>query len=97
MDTFQAPYLHSVKEPDAMLRVRDEPLPSLILEVAWSETYPKLVRDVAIWMEGGAATVKVCLLVKLNRRVGNTFAAYTQVARQVRGGGWAFEDRKSVV
>lgn len=77
-----------------MLRVRDEPLPSLTLEVGWSESYPQLVSDVAIWMEGGASTVKVCLLVKLNRGVGNTFGAYTQVARQVQGGGWAFDPRQ---
>ena len=37
---------------------------------------------------------KVCLLVKLNRRVGNTFAAYSQVARQVGVGGWALDPRQ---
>ena len=35
-------YVHSVKEPDAMIRHHAEILPSLTIEVGWSESYPKL-------------------------------------------------------
>lgn len=77
-----------------MLRRMGELLPSLTIEAGWSESYPKLVEDVAVWMEGGAAVVKVSLLVKLNRRVGGRVTAFAEVARQVPGGGWAFDPRQ---
>ena len=94
LNQFQGIYANSVKEPDAMLRATGEPHPCMTIEAGWSESYPKLVEDVEVWMVGGAAVTKLSLLVKFNSRTGGRFAAFLQAARQVPGGGWAFDPRQ---
>ena len=78
-----------------MFQLRDGALPSVTIEAAWAESYPKLREDMRVWMEG-AAGVRVCLLVMLNRRANNSFEAYVEVARQsqIPGAGWAFDPRQ---
>ena len=90
---FAAPYTTAVKELDGMFILRGAALPSVTLETGWAESYPKLKEDVKIWMDGGVAGVWVCFLVKLQRHVGDRFSAFVEVARQVPGGGWAFDAR----
>jgi len=96
IDNFQPPYVNAVKQPDAMLMVQSEIMPSVTLEVGWSQSYPKLKDATTIWMVGGAGFTNVSILIKLLPRTGNRFAAFVEVARQLpaAAGGWGFDPRQ---
>ena len=64
---FHMPYNNSITEPDTALRVLGERFPSLVIEIGWSGGYPKLKRDVDLWMVGTGGVTKVAILVKFNR------------------------------
>jgi hypothetical protein len=38
--------------------------PSFVIEVGWSESYPHLMNDMKLWMEGARPYVKHVLIIK---------------------------------
>ncbi|KAF8456200.1 hypothetical protein BGX38DRAFT_1266510 [Terfezia claveryi] len=93
IDGFQGAYANSVKEPDALLQVDTDLIPSLVMEAGWSESFPKLRSDVNIWMEGGGVT-KIAILVKFTKHQGNRFGAFLEVARCNAAGGCIWVNRQ---
>ncbi|EAW16612.1 uncharacterized protein NFIA_059670 [Aspergillus fischeri NRRL 181] len=56
-DSFAPPYAMSFKEPDAYIQPKRLPLPTVVFEVGYSESYPRLLRDKDLW-------VNVVILIK---------------------------------
>jgi hypothetical protein len=54
----------SFKEPDAYIQPKGCPLPTVVFEVGYSESYPRLLRDKDLWLVGAAAHVNVVVLIK---------------------------------
>jgi hypothetical protein len=54
----------SFKEPDAYIQSKGCALPTVVFEVGYSESYPRLLRDKDLWLVGAAAHVNVVILIK---------------------------------
>ncbi|KAJ5895219.1 hypothetical protein N7495_006910 [Penicillium taxi] len=61
------PYLGSVKQPDFFIRTDDEVLPSLVIEVGWSESYDDLLSDLNLLMIGGDGMIRTTIIIKLSK------------------------------
>ncbi|KAJ9231261.1 hypothetical protein DTO166G5_6883 [Paecilomyces variotii] len=59
-----APYAGSRKEPDLLLRPDNQRLPVLVIESGWSESIPRLMDDMNLWLVGGNGTVKMTIILK---------------------------------
>ncbi|PGH28708.1 hypothetical protein GX50_08554 [[Emmonsia] crescens] len=64
---FQGPYAFSSKEPDLAILPDAQPLPTIVVESCWSESYPRLQQDMQLWLEGGAPTVQLVLLLEWSK------------------------------
>ncbi|PSS12748.1 hypothetical protein M430DRAFT_21816 [Amorphotheca resinae ATCC 22711] len=75
---FVGPYAGTVKEPDALVRVRRRPQlwPIWVAEVGWSESRPSLDRDIDIWLRGTDYMVLLTILLKYDLRMSSTIAGY---------------------
>ncbi|CRG92523.1 hypothetical protein PISL3812_09584 [Talaromyces islandicus] len=56
---------HSKKTPDIALYPMGRPLPTIALEVGYSETYQDLVADATLLLEGSNGSIGLVILVKL--------------------------------
>jgi len=64
-----SPYTQSSKEPDLLLRPKDgERLPSVAVEVGWSEGMAALEADCELLLRGSGGTIKVVVLIKWTLR-----------------------------
>lgn len=57
------PYAGARKEPDLLIRPDNQPLPSIVIESGWSESYTRLMDDVSLWLVGGNGAVNAVLLL----------------------------------
>lgn len=67
---FAAPYTSAVKEPDACILLDTLPLPTVVVETGWPESWPRLDADKDLWLVGGAS-VELVLLVRWTKISGN--------------------------
>lgn len=65
--SFQGPYASSVKEPDTYFEVEGQQLPSIVVELGWSESKEQLRSDMKLWLVGGAGQVRLVLLPKWSK------------------------------
>ncbi|EGC41924.1 conserved hypothetical protein [Histoplasma capsulatum var. duboisii H88] len=76
---FTAPYTHSSKEPDTYLLPDDKPLPTIVVETGWSESWPRLYADKDLWLMGGGGAVQLVMLIKWTKITGNRIKGDLQV------------------
>lgn len=76
---FVGKYASSVKQPVFALVPQGQDMPTVVCEVGLSETYPQLLCDLQLWMEGGAGNPSLAVLVEFNQRCNNTVAGYVEV------------------
>ncbi|KAM5445004.1 hypothetical protein MferCBS31731_000461 [Microsporum ferrugineum] len=60
---FATPYTSATKEPDACILPDTLPLPTVVVETGWSESWPRLDADKDLWLVGGAS-VELVLLIR---------------------------------
>ncbi|EEP80896.1 predicted protein [Uncinocarpus reesii 1704] len=60
---FAAPYTYATKEPDACILPGTLPLPTVVVETGWLESWPRLDADKDLWLVGGAS-VELVLLIR---------------------------------
>ncbi|KAJ5582588.1 hypothetical protein N7535_001208 [Penicillium sp. DV-2018c] len=77
-----APYAGSRKEPDFLMRPVNQRLPTLVMESGWSESFPRLLGDLNLWLVGGAGAVNAIIILQWQtitgtNRVGGTAELYT--------------------
>ena len=88
INTFQGPYAGSAKIADAGWRPAPteengwNDMPTIVCEVGYSESNPRLLNDMEFWMVGGSPTVSVCLLVKFYLRTAARVACRIDVYRR---------------
>src|SRR6266516_8213416 len=75
---FEAPYASSSKEPDQCIRPFDQTLPTIVAESGWSESHPRLVEDVRLWLKGGAGNVQLAILFKWSKVRDNMVKGFLQ-------------------
>jgi len=63
---FTGPYQNSRKDPDLLLRPDNQKMPSVVIESGWSETYPRLLSDMQLWLNG-SVDVNVVLVLKWSK------------------------------
>ncbi|OGM42404.1 hypothetical protein ABOM_008404 [Aspergillus bombycis] len=80
-DSFPPPWNNIYKEPDVAITFAGVPLPMIAVEVGYTESWPKLLRDRDLWIIGGAPHVNAVLLVKWNLRKNNHVAGYLELHR----------------
>ncbi|GAD91588.1 conserved hypothetical protein [Paecilomyces variotii No. 5] len=59
-----APYSGSQKEPDFLLRPNNQRHPVLVIESGWSESIPRLMDDMNLWLLGARGTVMMVIILK---------------------------------
>ena len=59
--------------------------PTIAAEVGWSESYPRLKRDIRLWLKESAAT-NVAFLVSFNKRSHDRVSRFLEVYRKVAFG-----------
>ncbi|KAL4914148.1 hypothetical protein BDW62DRAFT_204870 [Aspergillus aurantiobrunneus] len=67
----RGPYASSRKEPDLLVRLDNQPLPSLVIESGWSEPLSRFRDDMDLWLVGGQGQVKATIIFNW-QRVGDT-------------------------
>ncbi|GIJ83734.1 hypothetical protein Asppvi_002564 [Aspergillus pseudoviridinutans] len=79
-------YLHSSKEPDVFIRPDTTPMPRIVIESGWSESWPRLQADKNLWLNG---TNDVCLvmLLKWSKLTGNRASGTLELWRRNAAGG----------
>jgi hypothetical protein len=65
----------------------------LVVETGWCESYPKLLRDVDIWMNGTGLETRVAILVNFTKRGGARVAGFVEVFRAV-GNAYTMDPRR---
>ena len=55
--------------------------PTIAAEVGWSESYPRLKRDIRLWLKG-SVTTNVALLINFNERSRDRVAGFVEVYRK---------------
>ncbi|EEP80174.1 predicted protein [Uncinocarpus reesii 1704] len=55
-ENFQAPYSASSKEPDLCICPNTQPLPQIVIETGWPESWPRLHQDADLWDDGRVAS-----------------------------------------
>ncbi|KAL1955223.1 hypothetical protein VTO42DRAFT_8882 [Malbranchea cinnamomea] len=65
---FATPYASATQEPDACILPDTLPIPTVVVETGWSESWPRLDADKDLWLVGGASVELVLLIrwTKLN-------------------------------
>ncbi|OJD17990.1 hypothetical protein AJ78_01947 [Emergomyces pasteurianus Ep9510] len=61
---FSAPYLSSAKEPYSCFLPDMLPLPTIVVESGWTESYTRLNDDKDLWLIGGRPHVQLVFLIK---------------------------------
>ncbi|KAE8374635.1 hypothetical protein BDV26DRAFT_295767 [Aspergillus bertholletiae] len=69
------------KEPDVVFVYGPGELPTVVVEVGYSQAWPSLLEDRNMWFKS-AATVNVVILVKWNKRAQNKVAGYLEIFRR---------------
>ncbi|KAJ9247077.1 hypothetical protein DTO195F2_9225 [Paecilomyces variotii] len=62
-DSFLPPYQNSFKQPDGYFKLAGAPCPTVVFETGYSESYPQLVADRNLWINGTTG-VNVVILLK---------------------------------
>jgi hypothetical protein len=44
-------------------------MPTIVIESGWSESHPKLLQDVDLWLRGGAGTVELVFVFNWSKLV----------------------------
>ncbi|KKA20263.1 hypothetical protein T310_5726 [Rasamsonia emersonii CBS 393.64] len=68
---YQGPYSLSSMEPDLCLRPDTQAKPTIAIESGWSESWPHLHNDMKVWLTGGAPVVRLVILLRWYKLVGN--------------------------
>ena len=79
MTNFGPPYINSSKQPDQAILPPNQDNPTVVVEAGWSESVPKLHKDMRLWLVGGAGSVQVVLLFKWTKISGNQVKAFAEV------------------
>lgn len=58
-------------EPDLCLRPDTQAKPTIAIESGWSESWPHLHNDMKVWLTGGAPVVRLVILLRWYKLVGN--------------------------
>lgn len=74
------------QEPDALLYNLSQPLPTLVIEVGWSESYNDLLDDMNRLLIGGNGAIKIVILVKWTRNTNNSISGNLEVYRNNQQG-----------
>ena len=54
-------------------------MPTFVCEVGLAESYPQLISDLRLWMEGGAGNPALVILVKFNKGTSGHVAGFVEV------------------
>ncbi|KAE8376254.1 hypothetical protein BDV26DRAFT_282805 [Aspergillus bertholletiae] len=68
------------KEPDFAFLHAGATIPSVVAEIGLSESWPRLLQDKTLWLQGGARHLNA-VLVKWNKRANNWVTGYLEVHR----------------
>lgn len=63
-DHFAPPYNSSLNEPDGCIKPDALPLPTIVAESGWFESWPRLDADKDLWLVGGIPHVQLVFLAK---------------------------------
>jgi hypothetical protein len=80
--TFGGVYASSRKEPDQCILPTGCKLPSLVVESGWAESCTDLLRDKELWLNGGAGSVTVVIVIKWSKVSGNMVQGGSPSVRQ---------------
>lgn len=72
------PCASSLKQLDYSFIPKGQCMPTVLCAVGLTETYRQLIRDLRLWMEGGAGNLSLAILVKFNRRGGGRVAGFVE-------------------
>ncbi|OGM42928.1 hypothetical protein ABOM_007493 [Aspergillus bombycis] len=70
------------KEPDTVIVLIGAPMPMITVEVGYTESWPKFLRDEDLWINGEAPHVNAVLLVKWNLTKNNLVASFLELRRR---------------
>ncbi|RJE22059.1 hypothetical protein PHISCL_05606 [Aspergillus sclerotialis] len=76
-----APFAGTKKVPNAGVRARNAPLPTLVFESLWTQSFRSLKLDADKWMRGSNGAVNAVILVnwaRKNKTVRGTVELYTR-------------------
>ncbi|OJD13249.1 hypothetical protein AJ78_06271 [Emergomyces pasteurianus Ep9510] len=76
---FTAPYADSSKEPDTYFLPGNQPLPTVVIETGWSESWSRLNADKDLWLVGGGGAVQLVMLIIWTKVTGNRIKGDLQV------------------
>ena len=79
MTNFKPPYINSSKQPDQAIVLKNQVVPTVVVEAGWSESLPKLHQDMRLWLNGGAGFVQVVLLIKWTKITRNRVKVVIEV------------------
>ncbi|KAB8262801.1 hypothetical protein BDV32DRAFT_147345 [Aspergillus pseudonomiae] len=80
-DNFPIPWQSVYKEPDVVFVYGPMNLPTVLVEVGYSQSWPSLLQDKDLWFQA-VPTVNVVILVKWNRRTNGRVAGYLELFRR---------------
>ncbi|KAE8150610.1 hypothetical protein BDV25DRAFT_172033 [Aspergillus avenaceus] len=80
-DNFPIPWQSVYKEPDMVFVYGPRDLPTVLVEVGYSQSWPRLLQDKDVWFQA-APTVNVVVLVKWNRCTNSRVAGYLELFRR---------------
>ncbi|KAE8314931.1 hypothetical protein BDV41DRAFT_575275 [Aspergillus transmontanensis] len=78
---FPPPMQNAYKEPGLVFVYGHTQLPTVLVEVGYSQTWPSLLKDKDLWFQCNTS-VNVVVLLKWNKRKGNRVAGYLEVFRR---------------
>ncbi|KLJ09008.1 hypothetical protein EMPG_15570 [Blastomyces silverae] len=76
---FTALYTHFSKEPDMYFLSDDKPLPTVVIETGWSESWPRLNADRDLWLVSRGEAVQLVVLIKWTKITDNRIKGDLQV------------------
>ncbi|KNG86237.1 hypothetical protein ANOM_005602, partial [Aspergillus nomiae NRRL 13137] len=80
-DNFPVPWQSIYIEPDMVFVYGSMNLPTVLVEVGYSQSWPSLIQDKDVCFQA-APTVNVVVLVKWNKRTNSTVAGYLELFRR---------------
>lgn len=80
------PYRGLRKEPDAMFHVPSQTLPTLTVEVGWSESYDDLCGDMNRLLVGGNGDIKIVIIIKWTKERNGHISGILELYRIDRQG-----------
>ncbi|OAX78619.1 hypothetical protein ACJ72_07069 [Emergomyces africanus] len=78
-ERFSTPYLSSAKEPDSCFLPDMLPLPTIVVESGWTESYTRLNNDKDLWLIGGRPHVQLVFLIKWAKLPGGRVKGDTEI------------------